>query len=92
LREGIKTLPVLLALRNPETSPRLADLLSRPLVDDVEHAEALAALRKHPAMEEARLTLDEWITRAMDSLSVLPDGDIKLAFKAMCDGLVNRTI
>jgi heptaprenyl diphosphate synthase len=92
LREGIKTLPVLLALRDPSTSPRLAQLLNKPLTDDAEHAEALAALRVHPAMREARKTLDEWIDRAMDGLAALPDGDVKLAFKAMCDGLVDRAI
>jgi heptaprenyl diphosphate synthase len=83
---------VLLALRDPSTSPRLAELLDKPLTDDAEHAEALAALRVHPAMNEARKTLDEWIDRAMDSLAALPDGDVKLAFKAMCDGLVDRAI
>ncbi len=44
LREGIATLPALYALRATDArSDRLAALLSHPLIDDAEHAEALQA-------------------------------------------------
>jgi heptaprenyl diphosphate synthase len=55
LREGVPTLPVLMARSStrPEDS-RLLQLLDSDLSDDDLHAEALALLRVHPAMDQAR--------------------------------------
>ena len=54
LREGVPTLPVLMAQASTDPADaRLLELLARPLTDDAEHAEALDLLRKHPAMDEA---------------------------------------
>ena len=92
LREGIKTLPALLALADPTTDGRLRDLLNRPLPDDSEHTEALAALRAHQAMDEARLVLAEWTDRARGQLDGLPDGDAKTALAALCDSVQFRSI
>ncbi len=92
LREGIKTLPVLLALANGETDARLRDLLNKPLTDDAEHAEALEALRVHPAMSEARVVLEEWTTKARTLADSLPDGDAKLALMTLCDSVAYRSV
>ena len=92
LREGIKTLPVLLALADPNTSDRLRELLSRPLVDNLDHAEALGALRAHPAMEKAREVLGEWTKRALKQLEDLPNGEAKQALVALCDTVANRSV
>ena len=55
LREGVPTLPVLMARASADPADaRLLELLDADLTDDVRHAEALALLRGHPAMEEAR--------------------------------------
>ena len=46
LREGIRTLPVLYALRSTDPDDaRLRELVSGPLADDSLHAEALELLR-----------------------------------------------
>jgi heptaprenyl diphosphate synthase len=92
LREGIPTLPVLLALADSETSPRLRELLSRPLPNDDEHAEALAGLRAHPAMDAARSVLSRWSQRARDQLGELPESQAKRALLEMCNGLEHRSI
>jgi heptaprenyl diphosphate synthase len=92
LREGIKTLPVLLALADPNTSERLRELLSKPLVDEAEHAEALAALRIHPAIAKAQEVLLMWTEKARDLLADLPDGDAKVALSTLCDSVANRDI
>jgi heptaprenyl diphosphate synthase len=92
LREGIKTLPVLLALADPNTSERLRELLSKPLVDEAEHAEALAALRIHPAIAKAQEVLLMWTEKARDLLADLPDGDAKVALSILCDSVANRDI
>ena len=56
LREGIRTLPVLLVLASGDRSPdseRLRTLLTGDLDDDERLAEALRLLRAHPAMDDA---------------------------------------
>ena len=92
LREGIKTLPVLLALADDSTSPRLRELLNKPLHDDAEHAEALAALRAHSAMDQARDVLDQWTQKAQALVASLPDCDAKQALQVLCDSVANRAI
>jgi heptaprenyl diphosphate synthase len=92
LREGIKTLPVLFALADSSTPDRLRDLLSRPLPDDVEHSEALAALRVHPAMDQAREVLEQWADRARERLTALPDCDAKSAMLSLVDNVAYRTV
>jgi heptaprenyl diphosphate synthase len=92
LREGIRTLPVLFALADPDTPDRLRDLLSRPLPNDAEHAEALAALRVHPAMDQAREVLEQWADRARERLTALPDCDAKQAMISLVDSVAYRTV
>lgn len=92
LREGIRTLPVLFALADPDTPPRLRELLSRAITDDAEHAEALAALRVHPAMDQAREVLEQWADRARERLADLPDCDAKSAMVTLVDSVAYRTV
>jgi heptaprenyl diphosphate synthase len=92
LREGIRTLPVLLALADESTDSRLRDLLSRPLPDDAEHSEALAALRVHPAMDAAREVLEQWADRARERLTDFPESDAKSALTTLVDSVAHRTI
>ena len=92
LREGIRTLPVLFALADSDTPDRLRDLLSRPLPNDAEHAEALAALRVHPAMDQAREVLEQWADRARERLTALPDCDAKQAMISLVDSVAYRTV
>ena len=93
LREGVRTLPVLLALRgtDPEGA-RLRELLSGPLTDDVLHAEALGLLRVSPAMVEAREVLLAWAESARAELAALPPGQATDALSMMCDVVVDRSV
>ena len=92
LREGIATLPVLYALRSsaPSTA-RLRDLVSRPLVDDDEHAEALALLRGSDAIAEARQTLAGYALAARATLAAMPHVPARDAFAALTDMVIART-
>ncbi len=91
LREGVQTLPALLVLESDDASDaRLRDLLSRPLPDDAEHAEALAALRSHPALRRARVIANEWAGEALSCLDPLPDGPVRRALSDLCEYVVNR--
>lgn len=90
LREGVLTLPMLYALQGTEPEhARLRSLLGRPLTEE-EAVEALALLRAHPAMDEARADLAAWRDRARAELATLPDCPAKSAFLAICDYVVNR--
>jgi heptaprenyl diphosphate synthase len=92
LREGVATLPVLYALRSTDPhEARLRSLVSRPLVDDAEHAEALALLRASDAMVEARATLRGYADTARGTLAGLPDVPARAAFEALTELVIART-
>ena len=92
LREGVVTLAGILALASEDPADaRLRDLLSRPLPDDDEHAEALALLRAHPALEAARAQARGWSSSARDLLVDLPDGPPRDVLALLCDYVVTRT-
>jgi heptaprenyl diphosphate synthase len=91
LREGIRTLPVLYALRADGPDSPLASLLTGSLADDARHASALAALRAHPAMAEARATLESYAAEAKRIASDLPDTPARAALLALADFVVART-
>jgi heptaprenyl diphosphate synthase len=91
LREGILTLPVLYALRADGPDSPLAALLTGSLADDARHASALAALRGHPAMAEARATLETYVADAKRIASDLPDTPARTALLALADFVLART-
>jgi heptaprenyl diphosphate synthase len=92
LREGVQTLPTLLARRTRDAgSARLRSLLSGPLLDDDAHAEALDLLRGHPVMAEARDTVRAWADDATDTIRGLPEGSAKDALTALSRYVVDRT-
>ena len=93
LREGVLTLPMLHALRSAGPGDaRLVELLSRgELTDPALHAEALALLRAHPAMEMARADTRRWAARARDEILALPDVPARAAFEALCEFVAERT-
>ncbi|CAN5288820.1 polyprenyl synthetase family protein [soil metagenome] len=93
LREGVDTLPVLLAKRSTDPADaRLLELLDGDLSDDVLHAEALALLRRHPAMAEARADVLNRSLEARALLSVLPEGSpVREALDAFAEAVAVRT-
>ncbi|MGI8696733.1 MAG: polyprenyl synthetase family protein [Mycobacteriales bacterium] len=92
LREGVRTMPVLYALRSTEPAQeRLRTLLAGPLDDDDRHAEALALLRASPAVAEASKTLASYAARAREVLGSLPAGPPRDALAAVADYVVART-
>ena len=92
LREGVPTLATLIALGSADPADeRLRELLRRPLPDDAEHAEALALLRAHRALGEARTEASSWADEARAVLATLPAGAPKAALETLCDYVVTRT-
>jgi heptaprenyl diphosphate synthase len=93
LREGVRTLPMLHALRSGGSrDARLVELLSQDkLTDPVQHGEALGLLREHPAMDLARQDLRRWSQTARDEIRALPDVPARDAFEALCEFVVERS-
>ena len=92
LREGVPTLPVLMAqVSTDPADARLLELLAGDLTDDDRHAEALDLLRKHPALDEAR---DYVVARAHEAkaqLTALPAGAVRDALEAFADVVAVRS-
>ncbi|MEU9111983.1 polyprenyl synthetase family protein [Streptomyces sp. NPDC048483] len=96
LREGIPTLPVLHLRAQAESESgtaedrALCELLAGDLTDDARHAEALAGLRAHPALEQARRDTVRYAEQAREMLAPLPSCPAKEALEGLCDAVVHR--
>ncbi|KAA0935642.1 MULTISPECIES: polyprenyl synthetase family protein [Streptomyces] len=95
LREGIPTMPVLRLRERVERlglaeDIALSELLASDLTDDDRHAEALAKLRVHPALEQARRDTVRYAEDARATLAPLPECDAKAALVELCDAVVHR--
>jgi heptaprenyl diphosphate synthase len=92
LREGVPTLPVLLArAAGAPADARLLELLDGDLTDDALHAEALDLLRTHPALEQAREYVVARAEEAKRLLEVLPEGSVRTALEAFADAVAVRS-
>ena len=96
LREGVPTLPVLLTRRYADehgdaASRHLVELLDGDLTDDAALAEVVAALREHPATEQARAEAERWGREAAAVLDPLPAGPAKESLQAFAHAVVDRT-
>jgi heptaprenyl diphosphate synthase len=92
LREGVQTLPVLYALRSEDPADvRLRELVSRPLVEDAELAEALILLRGSTALDQARETVRAYADAARATLTSLPDVPARAALQLLTDHVVERS-
>ncbi len=105
LRQGVRTLPVLYALRSTgqaatdqagpagsDADRRLHELLAEAdLTDDALLAETLALLRAHPALAESREHVLSWVQGARNEIMALPDVPARAAFLALCDFVEKRT-
>lgn len=92
LREGVPTLPVLMARASTDPADaRLHELLDADLTADEPHAEALALLRRHPALQQARDYVVGQAAEAKDRLGVLPEGPVRDALEAFADLVATRS-
>jgi heptaprenyl diphosphate synthase len=92
LREGVPTLPVLIAKRSTDPADaRLLELLDSDLADDDLHRETLALLRAHPAMAEARAYVVGLASDAKALLKVLPESSVRTALEGFADVVATRS-
>jgi heptaprenyl diphosphate synthase len=95
LLQGVRTLPVLYALRSNAAAAadrRLRWLLTEAdLSDEALLAETLGLLRAHPALAESRAHVLSWAQGARNEIMTLPAGPAQAAFLALCDFVEKRT-
>ncbi|WP_435770026.1 polyprenyl synthetase family protein [Nocardioides sp. SYSU DS0651] len=96
LKEGVPTLPVLIARASQDPADeRLLELLDSGRTDlagdAALHAEALDLLRKHPAMDEAREYVVARAQEAKRLLEALPAGSVRSALEAFADVVAVRS-
>jgi heptaprenyl diphosphate synthase len=92
LREGVPTLPVLMARASSRPQDaRLLQLLDSDLADDDLHAEALTLLRAHPAMDQARAYVVARAQEAKSLLTALPQGPVREALENFADIVATRS-
>ena len=91
LREGVPTLPVLIAraTARPEDA-RLLELLDGDLTDDARHSEALTLMRAHPAVDEARAYVVARAAEAKAHLAEVAEGPVRTALEEFADIVATR--
>jgi heptaprenyl diphosphate synthase len=92
LREGIPTLPTLLARKSSDPADaRLLELLDCDLHDDDALQEVLDLLRGHRSIDEARSEVRRRAEAARALLTDLPTGPARDALDDLCTTVVTRT-
>jgi heptaprenyl diphosphate synthase len=92
LREGIPTLPTLLARKSHDPADaRLLQLLDSDLHDDTALHEVLDLLRRHRCIDQAREEVRSRAEAARALLEPLPDGPARSALDDLCTTVVTRT-
>jgi len=93
LREGVPTLPTLLARRSADPADaRLLELLDCDLHDDDALREVLDLLRRHRCIDEARSEVRRRAEAARVLLDPLPAGPARDALDDLCTTVVTRTV
>lgn len=91
VREGVHTLPMVYALREPgPDGDRLRELLAGPVEDDDAVTEALTLLRASPGMAQAKDFLAQYAAQAGDELALLPDVAGRRALETLVEYTVSR--
>lgn len=91
VREGVHTLPMVYALREPgPDAARLRELLVGPIDDDESVAEALALLRASEGMAKAKRSLQDYAAQAHQELALLPDVPGRHALQTLVDYTISR--
>ena len=92
LREGIPTLPTLLARKSTDPSDaRLLQLLDSDLHDDAALDEVLGLLRRHRCIDQSRQEVRGRAEAARTLLEPLPAGPARDALDELCTSVVTRT-
>lgn len=91
LKEGVRTLPMLYTVADPDADPELVELLAGPIHDDAAITRAVDLLRVSPGLKRARTTLDDYADAARRELAMLPHSAEVSALESLTTFVVERT-
>jgi len=89
LREGVFTLPVIHALRDPRQREELRTLLSGPLSSE-DLVRALEMIRSGDGLDRARQAVSEEVRRAIEIANGLPEGRAREALIRLAEFIATR--
>ncbi|MBV9525946.1 MAG: polyprenyl synthetase family protein, partial [Candidatus Dormibacteraeota bacterium] len=90
LRQGTVTLPLMLALRDPDSGPPLRQLLNRSELSEDDYDRVVALVRESAAIPEAEQHAHEFAARARAELIAFPDSTSRTTLERICDYVVER--
>jgi heptaprenyl diphosphate synthase len=90
LRQGTVTLPLMLALQDPDAGPALRRLLASNELSDSDYDEVVALVRDSRAIDAAERHAHDFATRARDELAVFPESVTRATLERICDYVVER--
>lgn len=91
LREGVFTLPVLYALEEPgEVGDKLRALLTGPLADDSDVANAIALLRQSGGRDKAMVDVQHYLDVVDSELNKLPANAASQALRQLAEYTIRR--
>lgn len=85
LRQGIMTLPMILALRLSSEPKRLAELLSKEVKTDWEIRETIDLIKATGAIDESMRFVDLYVNKAKKSLQELPSVPTRKALEELAE-------
>jgi heptaprenyl diphosphate synthase component 2 len=92
LRQGTITLPLMYALRESPSAPRIRELLARQPMGEEDYDEVVALVRDSSAIALAERHAHEFADRAHSELSVFPQSEPRSVLEKVCDYVVERRL
>jgi heptaprenyl diphosphate synthase len=90
LRQGTVTLPLMLALHDPDAGPRLRRILAASELTDGDYDEVVGLVRESPAIDAAERHAADFAARARTELAAFPESVTRVTLERICDYVVDR--
>ena len=92
LRQGTVTLPLMLALHDPEAGARLRAILDKNDLNDDDYDEVVTVVRNSSAIAEAERSAQEFAREAATELQGFPASTSLATLERVCEYVVERRI
>lgn len=90
LREGVYTYPTIIALKTENGSNELANLLLDEHLDELKILNAIEIIKSRKGIEKAKIIAHEYVNRALETISLLPENATKRSFINLANFIIER--
>jgi heptaprenyl diphosphate synthase len=90
LRQGTVTLPLMLALQDPDAGPALRRILAASELTDSDYDQVVGLVRESPAIDAAERHAADFAARARTELAAFPESVTRATLERICDYVVDR--